>query len=232
MIAAAHSSIGGLVVIGCVVVAAIINAILKSNSRGQGQRMRDFWVLRDKLGFEDFNPGPDEEFARGWGFLDTLSQGTDRYAIHILRGTYKEEKLFVFDYRFQTGSGKSRQDHNCTMLMLVFKQVFPQLTIGPENFGLRIAEAVGLANDIKFESGEFSRKFCVRSPDKKFAYDICNPQMIDYLLGNPALHIEIQGPCLLLSFEPQLPAAQIEFNLQRLAQIRALMPDYLFTTTE
>ena len=69
----------------------------------------------------------------------------------------------------------------------------------------------------------------MRSKDKKFAYDVCNPQMIDYLLTNPGLQIEIQGPVILLAFEPQLPVGQIEFNLQRLIEIRSRLPQYLFT---
>jgi hypothetical protein len=36
--------------------------------------------------------------------------------------------------------------------------------------------------DIKFESAEFSKTFCLRTPDKKFAYDACNAKMIEYLL--------------------------------------------------
>ncbi len=74
-----------------------------------------------------------------------------------------------------------------TILMLIVKEAFPKLTIAPESFGLKIAEAFGVANDIKFESAEFSRKFSVRSADKKFAYDVCNQQMMEYLLLNPDL---------------------------------------------
>jgi len=58
---------------------------------------------------------------------------------------------------------------------------------------------------------------------------VCNPQMIEYLLANRGLQIEIQGPVILLAFEPQLPVGQIEFNLQRLIEIRSRLPDYLFT---
>jgi hypothetical protein len=42
--------------------------------------------------------------------------------------------------------------------------------------------------------------FRVRCRDKKFAYDVCNPQMIEYLLSNRGLDIEIQGPAILLAF--------------------------------
>jgi hypothetical protein len=198
-------------------------------SRAKRQRVSDLQGLATRLGFEDFNPNRDVGFAMGWGFLSRLAQGQDRYAFNILRGTYHEQALFIFDYHYQTGSGKSRQEHNCTLLMLVFKESFPQVSIGPESLGEKITAAFGVGNDIKFESAEFSRKFCVRSPDKKFAYDVCNPQMIEYLLANPGLQVEIQGPALLLAFEPQLPVERIEFNLQRLIEIRSRLPEYLFT---
>jgi hypothetical protein len=230
MIAAAHSTgaivlqIGFYVLVGV----AVIVAAIKQKRVGR-QRSLDLQTLAERLKFDDFNPNRDEGFAMGWGFLSRLAQGQERYAFNILRGTYHEQSLFVFDYHYQTGSGKSRKEHYCTLLMLVFKETFPQVSIGPESLRAKIAAALGVGNDIKFESAEFSRTFCVRSPDKKFAYDVCNPQMIEYLLMNPGLQIEIQGPVILLAFEPQLPIGRIEFNLQRLIEIRSRLPDYLFT---
>jgi hypothetical protein len=230
MMAATHSAGTGIVqvlVFISFVVAAIV-ATLKQE-RAARQRSLDLQTLAARLGFDDFNPNHDEGFAMGWGFLSRLAQGQDRYAFNILRGTYHEQSLFVFDYHYQTGSGKSRKEHYSTLLMLVFKEIFPQVCIGPESLRSKIAEAFGVGNDIKFESAEFSRTFCVRSPDKKFAYDVCNPQMIEYLLMNPGLQVEIQGPALLLAFEPQLPVGEVESNLQRLIEIRSRLPDYLFT---
>lgn len=186
--------------------------------------------LSTRLGFESFRPDRDAAFAMGWGFLNRLSRGDERYAFNILRGTHHERALFVFDYHYQTGSGKSTQDHTLTLLMLVCKEVFPEITIAPggETMLAKMASALGGGDDIKFESAEFSRKFCVRSKDKRFAYDVCNPQMIDYLLANPDLQVEIQGPVILLAFEPPLSVGLIEFNLQRLIEIRTRLPEYLF----
>jgi hypothetical protein len=214
---------------GVMVVAAIVAAIRQK--RTVEARSLELQMLAGRLKFDDFNPNRNEAFAGGWGFLNRLAQGTERYAFNILRGMYHEQALFVFDYHYQTGSGKNKEEHNCTFLMLVFKESFPQVSIGPESLRAKIAAAFGVGNEIKFESAVFSRKFCVRSPDKKFAYDVCNPQMIECLLANPGLQIEIQGPVLLLAFEPQLPVGQIELNLQRLIEIRSCLPDYLFTTT-
>jgi hypothetical protein len=91
-----------------------------------------------------------------------------------------------------------------------------------------VAQAFGY-DDIDFESHEFSRKFCVRSQNKKFAYDFCNAKMIEYLLSNSDLTIEIEGNALAISFSRRLAPEHIEPNLNRLVTIRSLMPEYLFS---
>jgi hypothetical protein len=83
-------------------------------------------------------------------------------------------------------------------------------------------------DDIDFESHEFSRKFCVRSKDKKFAYDVCHARMIEYLLANDDLNIEIENMTLALAYSGVLKAEEIEPNLRRLVEVRELMPKYLF----
>lgn len=102
------------------------------------------------------------------------------------------------------------------------------MIIVPEGFFSKIAQAIGY-DDIDFESHEFSRKFCVRSRNKKFAYDVCNARMIEYLLSNTNLSIEIEGRVLAVSFNRKLTPERIEPNLNRLITVRSLLPDYLFT---
>ena len=93
--------------------------------------------------------------------------------------------------------------------------------------GSKVAQAVGF-DDIDFESHEFSRSYCVRSASKRFAYDVCHGRMIEYLLANPDLTLEIEGHALAIGFGSRLDAAQVEYNLGRLAALRELMPAYLF----
>ena len=233
MMAAAHSK--GEILFPILLATAIGMAMIIESIRQKRivqRRSFDLQTLAGRLDFDDFNPRRDENFAMGWGFLSRLSRGEDRYAFNVLRGTYHDQPLFVFDYHYQTGSGRSRKDHLGTLLMLVVKEVFPKVTIKPESLQAKLSAAFGIGDEIKFESAEFSRKFSVRSADKKFAYDVCNPQMIDYLLMSPGLQIEIQGPVVSMAFEPQLPVGQIEINVQRLIEIRALLPQYLFTQNE
>ena len=105
--------------------------------------------------------------------------------------------------------------------------MFPELTIGREGFFSKIGQALGF-DDIDFESHEFSRKFLVRSKDKKFAYDVCNARMIDYLLSNTDLSIEIESNVLAIYFTGRLAPEFIEKNLKRLVEIRSLILEYLF----
>ena len=231
MLAFHNGSPEGGVILILTFVAMVVAGIIATLRRPRNPRARslELWALNQQLKFDSFNPERDDGFAAGLGFSSRFSQGQERYAFNVLRGTYHDESMFVFDYHYRTDSGKTGAEHFGTILMLLVKESFPHLAIGPENFVLKFAEAFGVANDIKFESAEFSRKFRVRSADRKFAYDVCNPQTIDYLLMNPGLQIEIQGPMISLVFEPQLPVRQIELNLQRLVEIRSRLPEYLFT---
>lgn len=222
-------SVGG-VIIELLILAGVLAAVVTAGATRQG-RIR--WgrpdALKDlamRLEFDSFDAAPNKDFAMGWGFLSRLDDGTNRYAFNVLRGKYHENRLFVFDYHYQTDNN---DDRYFTILMLVCKEVFPKLTIRPEHFYDKIGGAMGLESEIKFESAEFSRTFNVRSSDKKFAYDVCNAQMIEFLLANRDLEIEINGPVISLAFEPRLPVEKIEINLQRLAQIHSLLPQYLFT---
>src|ERR1035438_686656 len=134
MMAAAHST-GTIIVQVLMVTSFVVAAIVAAIKQGRADRQRslNLQTLASRLRFDDFNPNRDEGFAMGWGFLSRLVQGQDRYAFNILRGTYHEQSLFVFDYHYQTGSGKSRKEHYSTLLMLVFKEIFPQVSRSEES---------------------------------------------------------------------------------------------------
>ena len=166
-------------------------------------------------------------------FLKQLAQGSNRYATNVLSGTFQQYDVLAFDYHYETQThdknGTHTEHHWFSFFILTLPALFPDLTIRRENFFTKVAEVFGY-QDIKFESAEFSKNFCVRSSDKKFAYDVCNAKMIEYLLANRDLSIEIENNVLALAFTTRLSPEQIETNLQRLAEIRARLPEYLFNT--
>jgi hypothetical protein len=167
-----------------------------------------------------------------YDFLKQLAQGDNRYATNVFSGSYRQYEILAFDYHYETQThdknGTHTEHHWFSFFILTLPAFFPDLTIRRENFFTKVAEVFGY-QDIKFESAEFSKTFCVRSPDKKCAYDVCNAKMIEYLLVNRDLSIEIENNVLALAFTTRLSPEQIETNLQRLVEIRARLPEYLFT---
>jgi hypothetical protein len=195
------------------------------------KRREELFELAQRLNL-NFSMEPDYGLAEQFQFLKKLAQGDNRYAFNVLSGKYQNDDILAFDYHYQVTTHDKNGSHTThyrfSFFILSLPVFFPDLTIRHENFLMKIAEVFGY-QDIKFESAEFSKAFNVRSQDKKFAYDVCNAKMMEYLLANRDLSIEIENQALALVFNTCLSAEQIELNLQRLAQIRSLMPDYLFT---
>ncbi|MEW6742277.1 MAG: hypothetical protein AB1486_05920 [Planctomycetota bacterium] len=173
-----------IAVIAIIIVVALVN-------QAKAKKRRDaMQTLAERLGL-GFDPGKDRELAQRYAFLDKLRSGSDRYAFNVLSGTYQGHAVLAFDYHYETHSTDSkghRQTHHhyFSFFILRLPIPFPELAIGKESFFSKVAQAFGY-DDIDFESHEFSRKFCVRSRDKKFAYDICHARMIEYLLSNEDL---------------------------------------------
>ena len=194
------------------------------------KRLEGLFELAQRLGL-NFSAAEDYGLADRYGFLKQLAQGENRYARNVLSGTWQQNRVLAFDFHYETYSqGKSgRQTHHhwFSFFILTLPAVFPDLTIRRENFFTKVAEVFGY-QDIKFESAEFSKAFCVRSPDKKFAYDVCNAKMMEYLLANRDLSVEIENQVLALAFNTCLSVEQVESNLQRLVEIRSRLPEYLF----
>lgn len=107
----------------------------------------------------------------------------------------------------------------------------PKLKIGLENFFTNIAKKAGFS-DINFESKQFSEIFNVRSESRKFAYDFCNNQMMCFLLANQDFALQVDRHSLTMIFKTSLESDYVEFNLERLVEIRELMPQYLFAVIE
>lgn len=215
-----------IILVVAVIIGLVIVGILQEKKRREA-----ITAMAARLGLA-FYPAKDRELARRFGFLDRLCQGSNRYAANTISGTYQGENVLAFDFHYETYSSDSKgrrqtHHHHFSFFILTLPVTFPELTVVREGIFSKIAQAVGY-DDIDFESHEFSRKYCVRSRDKKFAYDICNPRMIEYLLANPDLALEIEGRALGIGFNSRLDAKQIEDNLGLLVQVRGLIPDYVF----
>ena len=216
-----------IVVVLVVFAFGVIYSLIQARKRREG-----LFELAQRLGL-NFSAAEDYALGDRYSFLKQLAKGENRYARNVLSGTYQQNQVLVFDYHYETHSTDSKgnrttEHHWFSFFIMTLPALFPDLTIRRENFLTKIAEVFGY-QDIEFESAEFSKAFCVRSPDKKFAYDVCNAKMMEYLLANRDLSVEIENQVLALAFDRCLSVEQVEANLQRLVEIRSRLPDYLFT---
>jgi hypothetical protein len=214
-----------LILVAALVIAAAIYSMIAAR-----RRREEMAGLAARLGLA-FNPDKDYGLARRFAFLNLLARGDNRYALNVLSGRFQQEEILAFDYHYETHSTDSKgrrstQHHYFSFFILLLPVSFPELRITREGLLSKIAQAFGY-DDIDFESAEFSRTFCVRSRDKRFAYDVCNPRMIEYLLANRDLSIELERAALALAFAKRLSAPEIERNLRRLIEVRRLLPEYL-----
>ncbi len=216
---------GFIIVVVCII-AAVIWGIYAGKKRREAMAL-----LAEQLGLR-FSHERNYQIAKRYAFLDKLRQGSNRYAYNRLEGHYRGHEVSVFDYHYETHSTDSKghrqtHHHHFSFFILHMEKSFPELTIAKEGFFSKIAQAVGF-DDIDFESHEFSKRFAVRSKDKKFAYDFCNAQMIDYLLAGNEIELEVESNLLALAFSRSLKVEELEPRLRQLVDIRERMPEYLF----
>jgi hypothetical protein len=126
-----------------------------------------------------------------------LQRGENRYAYNIMLGTSGQRVMSGFDYHYETHSSDAkgnRQTHHHYFSALVVDAGLPlkPLFIRPEGFFDKVTEFVGF-EDIDFESAEFSQKFFVKSPDRRWAYDVLHQKTMELMLTYPRFHIEFQG---------------------------------------
>jgi hypothetical protein len=141
----------------------------------------------------------------------------------------------VFDYHYTTTSSRNSglEDspvHHSNVIILHVKATFPELLIADDGPFTSLAQTSGHAH-VVFESRDFSNKYYVGSESKKFAYAICHPLMMDFLLANPVPTLEFENDTIALTLNRLLKPERIQLILDRLIGIRSLVPDYLLTQT-
>jgi hypothetical protein len=179
-----------------------------------------------------FDPDADHSLIdRFPAFSSLLSQGSNQYADNRIHGQYRDHHLLAFDYHYETHSTDSkgrRTTHHHTFSAVILRANLPlkPLSIRPENFFDKITEFFGY-DDIDFESAEFSRAFYVKSPDRRWAFDVLHPRAMQYLLDSPRYTLQFDHQHIIAAtsrtFTPDqfLPAADHIINLLD------LMPPYL-----
>ena len=115
-----------------------------------------------------------------------LELGDGRGTENVMWGTWQEIDLKEFDYWYYDESTDSkgnttRSYHRFSCVVTELPASCAHLTVQREGFLTRMADHLGF-HDIEFESEEFNRAFQVKCPDRKFANDVIDSRMMQWLL--------------------------------------------------
>ncbi|MBI4230940.1 MAG: hypothetical protein HY608_08915 [Planctomycetes bacterium] len=160
------------------------------------KRRKDLAAWAAANGFR-FRPEKDRSLDDRLPGFSCLHQGRSRYGYNFIEGERDGRGVLAFDYHYVTGSGKHQQTHVFSALVLETRLPLKPLFIRPEGFLDKVTEFFGM-DDIDFESVEFSRKFYVKSSDKRWAFDVIHQKTMEFLLAHPRHTIEFQGRWVLV----------------------------------
>ena len=210
-----------------VVIAAIIFGIRAENKRKAA--LRQFAAQNGLHLAEERNTST----AGHYDFLKPLSTGSNRYVNFHFSGNLQGCSIQAFDHHNETHSTDSKgrrstHHHWHTVAIVELPRKCPEITIGKEGILSKIAQSFGY-QDIDFESAEFSRKFVVRSKDKRFAYDFIHARVMELLLKNRTMfgQMEIDRNCMALIRSGRQNPAQIRNDCNLLIALHGLFPQHL-----
>jgi hypothetical protein len=186
-------------------VAIVIIGIYIWNRRRKESRRREMagWAFSRNLSFSATNDG---EMEDRYPSFKCLQQGKQRYAYNVIEGSVDNRKVCAFDYHYETSDGKNTHHY-------YFSAVFLD----------KVADFFGF-DDINFESVEFSKQFYVKSPDKKWAYDVLHQETMEFLLGSPRFYLDLHDRYVIAYRKSIFTVAEFEAALQVITGILDRLP--------
>jgi hypothetical protein len=177
-----------------------------------------------------YYPGGDFGLEDRYDFFELFQRGSSHHSYDLISGGRDDVEVMLFDFSYTTGSGKNRTTHTRTacVLELPMRRWLPYVIIRPEGFFDKIASAVGF-NDIDFESVEFSKEFYVKGKNRRFAYDVIHPRMMEYLLAVGSVYIEIANRAILVHHDSRLPPDEWVGLFRRAKGFLERIPERLFS---
>jgi hypothetical protein len=196
----------GLVLFGGVLLIAAI-AYLSYASR---RRRRDgFRTMATQLNLS-YSQG-DPLGLLGYPFT-LFTKGDGRTLENVVYGAWQEVEVIAFDYLYyeESSDGKSRTDYRFDCAIVPMDADCPRLMVEHENLLTSLAGALSF-HDLQFESEAFNDEYHVRCEVPKFANDVLDARMMEWLLHHGSGYtFEAVGDRLLVAGPRIQPAELLE----------------------
>ena len=213
--------------LGVVLMVGMIVAVVIANKRKreamEALAAKHGWRLHRK----------DRSMHEMWDQVAPFDFGHSKRSDWIFDGEVDGQRFTVFQYTCQTtshnGKSSSEQTHHYRVCVIPMPLDGHDLRITKEHIGLKIADALG-GEDIDFESDAFSRRFWVKCRDRRFAYDVLTPAMMEYLLPHKNWHWHWVGQELILHRAGGLKVDHVEPMIRLAHGFAARLPRHRLAT--
>ena len=189
------------------------------------------WAAGRGLRFDPSrDPGAETRFPE----FECLRQGDARYAYNRWQGAWAARQVEGFDYHYQTyvhtKHGRRTVHHHFSAVLVGSPFPLKPLLIRPEGILDKVGEFFG-CDDIDFESAEFSRKFFVKAPDRRWAYDVLHARTMEHLLARPPFTLQFGMLQAIATrkgaFGGTLPPEDLEPGVAVSAGVLDRLPEYV-----
>ncbi|MDX2175000.1 MAG: hypothetical protein SF028_00870 [Candidatus Sumerlaeia bacterium] len=223
-------------VVGCfpfllfALVGGLIVALVVHAAKAARRRQEALAAFAAQYGWT-YLPARRTDLEGRWPKFPFLRQGDRRYAANYLEGEWRGHRACAFDYHWEETTGTG-EDRRTTSYAATFVIVSPSLrlqpfAVRPEGIFDRVAEFFG-AQDIDFESAEFSRRFHVSSPDRRWTFDLFHPRCIEFFMAEGFQRMACDGTSLAADWQTRiLTPMEIYQRLERLHRFLDQMPSHL-----
>ncbi len=174
----------------------------------------------------DFDAAPDDGMADYFSNFKCLQRGLNRFSCNRMEGDWGGLPIKAFDYHYAAGAGEDRIDYDFSAVIITSAVSLKPLYICREGFLDKLTELIGFG-DIDFESAEFSRKFRVKSPDKRWAYDVIHQRTMEHLLSGPDVGVQLDFMYIIAWGRRRFSPDEFEAAAELAHGILDRLPEYL-----
>lgn len=193
------------------------------------KRREAFTAQARQLGLAYYGEMTASQLALQYASLELFDRGNrGRKGKHVMAGQVQGYTVMTcaYQYTVESGSGKNRSSstyHRGLAMLYLGLSHAPRLMIRHEGLFDKLGGWFGL-DDIDFESDAFSRRYFVKCTNKRFAYKLIDPRMMEMLLRYDKFQWELSGGWIAVWREDELDIHETPEMLEALIEFARRTP--------
>ena len=210
--------------VAAIIAVLVISYVLKKRRR---EGMAQFAA---KHGFVYTPQAPPGLLAYGFPlFFKGDGRGAENGVVGEWKGVpFKAADYWYYEESTDSKGNRSKSYSRFSVAAIELEAWLPDIDIHRENVLTRLGDKLGM-KDIDFESEEFNRAFQVKAKDRKFAFELIDPRMMQWLLScDRRFGFEVHGKGVLVYSKTLKPEEMLPL-IATLKEFRERVPRLVWT---